>query len=81
KLYSDTIKITNINILNKNYLDKKLKCKVRYSSSEIEIDNIIKDSEYYIIKLKEKQKNISPGQYLVAYYDDYVIFSGEIISK
>jgi tRNA-uridine 2-sulfurtransferase len=77
-LYADTVSIKNLNIFADEFLDKELVGKIRYRSSEHEIESLQIVDDVANIKFKEKQKSIAPGQYLVAYYKEYLVFGGEI---
>ncbi|MDD2376547.1 MAG: tRNA 2-thiouridine(34) synthase MnmA [Clostridia bacterium] len=77
-LYTDNITIKNINILAPEFLNKKLVGKIRYRSDEYEIEDLQIINAFVSIKFKEKQKSVTPGQYLVAYYNEYLVFGGEI---
>lgn len=78
ELYSDSVTIKNINILAPEFLKEKLTGKIRYRSNEYEIESIdFKDKEASI-KFKEMQKSVTPGQYLVIYFNEYLVLGGEI---
>lgn len=77
-LYTDIVTIKNVNILASEFLDKKLTGKVRYRSKEYEIEKIDVNNTLVNIKFKEKQKSVTPGQYLVLYYNEYLVLGGEI---
>ena len=77
-LYANNVTIKNINIFAPEFLNCKLFGKIRYSSNEYEIENLQFVNEFVNIKFKEKQKSVTPGQYLVAYYNEYLVFGGEI---
>jgi len=77
-LYADTVKIKNINMFADEFLDKELVGKIRYRSDEYEIESLQMIKEFANIKFKEKQKSITPGQYLVVYYKEYLVLGGEI---
>ena len=77
-LYTQNVTIKNINILAPEFLNNSLVGKIRYRSNEYEIENIQIVNKSIEIKFKEKQKSVTPGQYLVAYYNEYLVFGGEI---
>jgi len=77
-LYEDFVTIKNLNIFAPEFLDKELVGKIRYRSNEYEIESLKMLNDSANIKFKEKQKSITPGQYLVAYYNEYLVFGGEI---
>ena len=77
-LYTQNVTIKNINIFAPEFLNKELVGKVRFRSNEYEIANLQIVNEFVNIKFKEKQKSVTPGQYLVAYYNEYLVFGGEI---
>ncbi len=82
KIYSDYIEASNVNIFDYKLLKEKgsLKAKIRYKSNFSDVESIKydekKDTVY--IKLKEKQKSITPGQFVVLYKDDLIVLGAKI---
>lgn len=77
-LYTDIITIKNVNILAPEFLEKELTGKVRYRSEEYKIDKLQKKEDLIEIRFIENQKSVTPGQYLVVYYQEYLVLGGEI---
>lgn len=78
QLYTNNITIKNVNILAPEFLDKELTGKIRYRSSEYKIKRLQKNDDFIQIEFIEKQKSVTPGQYLVVYYQEYLVLGGEI---
>jgi tRNA-specific 2-thiouridylase len=77
-LYTNDIIIRNVNYFTNQIPNKGLTGKIRYRSSEFEIESLEKIDNLLKVKFKEKQKSVTPGQYLVVYYGEYLVLGGEI---
>ncbi|QQS60915.1 MAG: tRNA 2-thiouridine(34) synthase MnmA [Candidatus Moraniibacteriota bacterium] len=68
--------------LQKNFLQKKLFCKIRHGEKRYQVilegvsQNI---SDFSVRILKEKERGITPGQFAVFYSDDMCLGSGVIV--
>lgn len=78
ELYTETVRIKNVNIFCPELLNENLTGKIRYRSNEYEIEKIEIIENFVDIKFKVKQRSVTPGQYLVVYYNEYVVLGGEI---
>lgn len=78
ELYSDTLIAKNINILVDN-MPTNVLVKIRSRAELVEAKLDIKD-DYIIVRFKEKQRAITPGQSAV-FYKDSICLGGGIIEK
>lgn len=79
-IYSSQITVVEFNnILGIEIKNLEVKAKVRYSAKEAEvIINEIKNGEV-VVKFKEPQRAVTPGQSIVFYIDDVVLGGGKIV--
>jgi len=81
ELYADTLKVTDLNLIALNKLSSPLKCevKIRYNSQpqSATIEQI--NEEEILVKFKEPQRAITPGQIAVFYDADTVLGGGIIV--
>ncbi|MEG2310926.1 MAG: tRNA 2-thiouridine(34) synthase MnmA [Clostridia bacterium] len=77
-LYSDHVIIDNINILAKEFLTTTLYGKIRFRTNMAKIQKIEFHQNTADIYFDEKQKSITPGQFLVIYHDDILVLGGKI---
>ncbi len=77
-LYTNDIIIKNVNKFMNQLPLTGLTGKVRYRSKEFQIENLEESNGLIKVRFKEKQKSVTPGQYLVIYYGEYLVLGGEI---
>jgi len=79
ELYSKALKATDINFITKKPNDGKLKAKFRYRQPDQDITAEF-DGEKAYVKFKERQRAVTPGQYVV-FYDGEICLGGGIIDE
>ncbi len=81
-LYSDRVKVTNINwIVPLKYIEKNnIQVKIRYGSPLVDATFIKKSAKTASLKFKKPQLAITPGQSIV-FYDGKTVIGGGIIQK
>ena len=63
----ETLKNTDLNV------------KIRYSNTDISVEKVIFDKNSCKIIFKEPQRAVTPGQFIVCYSQNIVIFNGKIV--
>ena len=80
KLYKDWLLLEGINFHLPLDLWQRPKAQIRYRAQEVEVSDIQKTSEGYLIKLSNGVRGITPGQ-VCAFYEDEVLLGGGIIAR
>ena len=78
-LYSDSCIINNYNSLSNNNITK-CTAKFRYRQKDVEVELEYLDNAKVLVKFKDKQKRITPGQACV-FYDNEQCLGGGIIEE
>ena len=79
KLFSKALKTYNVNWIPNKPQEKIFECKAkfRYRQPDQDVKVTINDNEVYV-EFKEKQRAVTPGQYVVFYNDDVCLGGGKI---
>jgi len=79
-LYSGEIELNDFNLINKNYKKNNIRARFRHGGQLKACDFKIINQKY-IIRLKERERAIAPGQSAVLYNDTHCIGGGIVTSK
>ena len=76
-LFSDTVKVSNFNLIFKDFDENNITAKHRYGQKDVPARLEI-DGNMAIVKFDTPQRAVTPGQFLVVYDGDIVVGGGEI---
>lgn len=76
-LFSDTVKVSNFNLIFKDFDENNITAKHRYGQKDVPARLEI-DGNNAIVKFDAPQRAVTPGQFLVVYDGDIVVGGGEI---
>ena len=79
-LYSGEIELNDFNLINKDYKKNNIRARFRHGGQLRACEFKVIDQKY-IIRLKESERAIAPGQSAVLYNDTHCIGGGIITSK
>lgn len=80
ELYRDWLVVDSVNFHLEPEKWEKPKVQTRYRSQEVELLDMQKSSEGYLLRLKEPIRGITPGQ-VCAFYEDDILLGGGLIVK
>ncbi len=77
-LYNDALIVKEINFHVPLERWRDVSAQIRYRSSPVPLESVIKTSDGYIVRFKEEVRGITPGQ-VIAFYSGDVLLGGGII--
>ena len=76
-----TVRIKNIKYFYafEKFKDEPKNVKIRYSQNEIKVSRMKFDGDICEIEFESPQRAVTTGQFVVGYYQNWVLFNGEIL--
>ena len=78
-----SVTINNIKFFGayQKFKNEKLHVKTRYSQNEIDVSSMQFHENICKIEFEEPVRAVTPGQFVVCYHQNYVLFNGEIVKN